>query len=72
VNPLRIESGPSPVSNVTTEPFAPPSMVVTEGPPELVTVMALPSKSMFSVYVPGATNTVFPFAAALIAAWIVG
>jgi len=43
-----------------------PLMVVTAAPPELVTVMALPLKLMFSLYVPGATRTVSPLLAALI------
>lgn len=38
----------------------------------LVTVMPLPLKSIFSLYVPGATRTVSPLRAALIPAWIVG
>ena len=48
VNPLSTEFVPSLELNVTTEPAASPSMVVTAGPPELATVIALPMKSMFS------------------------
>jgi len=49
VKPLKVELVVSPVVNVTTEPLALPSMIVTDGPPELVTVMALPMKLIFSV-----------------------
>jgi len=38
----------------------------------LRTVMALPRKSMFSTYVPGATMTLSPSEAAAIADWMVG
>ena len=48
VNPLSSEFVPSLELNVTTEPAALPLIVVTEGPPELVTVMAFPMKLMFS------------------------
>lgn len=72
VNPLRTELLPSFVSKTTTAAIPPPLIVVTDGPPELVTVIALPLKLMFSYYVPGATSTVSPLEAALIAAWIVG
>src|SRR5215472_12818492 len=72
VKPFRTELDPSLVLNVTTESMAPPSMIVVDGPLTLLTVMALPLKLMFSLYVPSKTTTVSPLLAALIAAWIVG
>jgi hypothetical protein len=45
---------------------------VTVGPEVLLTVIALPRKSMFSKYVPAATTTVSPLRHASIADWIVG
>ena len=48
VNPCRTELAVSLLAKMTTAPFALPSIMVTEGPPELVTVMALPLKLIFS------------------------
>jgi hypothetical protein len=42
----------------TTARFFPPSITVTDGPFALLTVIALPRKSIFSRYVPGETRTV--------------
>src|SRR5262249_39272582 len=72
VKPLRTEAAPSPELKVATESSWPPSMTVTEDPPSLITVMALPRNLMFSEYTPGATRTVSPGAAAAIADWIAG
>jgi hypothetical protein len=47
-------------------------MMVVAGPVSLVTTIAFPRKSIRSKYVPGATSTVSPEAAALMAAWMVG
>src|SRR5262245_55937667 len=47
-------------------------MDVTCGPCSLRTVIALPWKLITSKYVPGATRTISPCVAALIAPWIVG
>ena len=47
-------------------------MVVTSGPSELLTVMALSPRPILSGYVPGATMTSEPSQAALIADWMVG
>jgi hypothetical protein len=67
VKPFRTE----PVSfviNSTTVLAPPPSIVVFDAPCKLVTVIALPLKLMFSLYVPSATSTVSPLFAASIAA----
>ncbi len=72
VNPAKTESNPSLVTNLTPQSEPPPSMIVVAAPLTLVRVTALPSKLMFSLYVPSETNTVSPFEAASIAAWIVG
>jgi hypothetical protein len=49
VSSVRSEAEVSPVTNFTTQLVLPPSMMVVEGPLALLTVMALPLKSMFSV-----------------------
>ena len=56
---------------VASPGLLPPLMVVTVSPPELVTVIALPLKLIFSLYVPGATRTVSPLTAALMPDWMV-
>jgi hypothetical protein len=68
VKPLSVELDVSFVANVTTGATPPPSTIVRLAPFELFTVIALPMKLMFSVYVPGATNTVSPLLATLIPA----
>ncbi len=68
VKPCSTDPVPSVLLNVTVEPPVLLAMVVTEGPFELLTVIAFPLKLMFSVYVPGETRTVSPLTAALIAA----
>ena len=60
VNPSIIESGSSPVKNVTTVQVRFPSMVADPGPFLLFTVMAFPRKLIFSTYVPGLTMMVNP------------
>src|SRR4029077_7408553 len=73
MNPRRTAFEVSAVTNRTTgPPTLLPSMMVTRGPLALATVIALPMKLIVSLYVPAATRTVSPFAAALIPAWIVG
>ena len=72
VNPRSTAPRPSPELNVTTTPPAFPSIVVAAGPASLVTMIAFPEKLIRSTYVPGATSTVSPWAAAPIPAWIVG
>ncbi len=73
VNPLSTAPVPSLFAKVTTGPSAdPPLMIVWVAPatpvaPE-VTVMALPLKSISSLYVPGETRTVSPAFAASIPA----
>jgi hypothetical protein len=47
-------------------------MVVPNGPASLVTIIDLPEKLIRSKYVPGATSTMSPGAAAPIPAWMVG
>src|SRR5688572_14545902 len=71
VNPVSTALRFSAVPNVTTGPARLPSMMVTAGPCSLATVIALPRKSMFSTYVPGATRTMSPGTAASIACWMV-
>jgi hypothetical protein len=68
VNPLGTELAVSFEEKVTTDATPPPSMMETFAPPELVTVIALPLKLIFSLYVPGDTSTVSPLAAALMPA----
>src|SRR5260370_12782046 len=72
VKRFKTEAAVSPVTNSATVLAPPPSMVVFEAPCTLVTVIALPLKLMFSLYVPSSTNTVSPLFAASIAAWMVG
>jgi len=72
VNPLMTEPRPSPALKVTTAPPALPSMMVPAGPASLVRMIALPEKLIRSKYVPGATSTTSPGAAAPIPAWMVG
>ena len=73
VNPSRTVLGPSPLTHLTTLSFKPvASIVVTFGPPELRTMIALPLKLIVSKYVPGATTTSSPLVEASIADWIVG
>ena len=69
---LSTAAAVSAVEKLTTGARLEPSMVVTLGPWALWTAMSLPLKSMFSKYVPGATNTVSPLTDALMAAWMVG
>ena len=52
VKAVQHRLGVSAESNVATDPFLPG--VVTDAPPELVTVIACPWKLIFSTYVPGA------------------
>jgi hypothetical protein len=47
VNPLSTELNVSLEENVTTEESPPPSLIVTVGPMELSTVIALPRKLIF-------------------------
>ncbi len=50
VKPCRMVPGPSRLTHETTVVFSPdPSMVVTSGPSELYTLMALPRKSIASL-----------------------
>jgi len=72
VNPAMTAPRPSPALKVTTAPPAPPSMMVPDGPASLATMIALPKKLIRSTYVPGATSTMSPGAAAPIPAWMVG
>src|SRR4051794_21815749 len=72
VNPRSVGVSPASVAIFTTTPRLQPSIVVAAAPPELWTVMFLWAKSIRSPYVPGATTTTSPSAAASIAAWIVG
>src|SRR5262249_13282064 len=67
VKPRRIAPRVSPEVNDTTDPAPLPSMIVAAGPCSAATITALPRKLMFSTYVPGATSTVSPGAAAAIA-----
>src|ERR671931_456370 len=46
-NPFNRALGPSPLLKSTTGALPPPSIIVTEAPAELVTVIALPRKLMF-------------------------
>ena len=48
VNPVRMEARPSFDMNFTTESSAWPSMIVTDAPWSLATVMDLPEKLIFS------------------------
>jgi hypothetical protein len=68
VKPFRTTAVVSFVINSTTVLAPPPSIVVFDAPCKLVTVIALPLKLMFSLYVPSATSTVSPLFAASIAA----
>src|SRR5262245_1182354 len=67
VKPFRTDDKPSPETNATTDSALFPSMIVDAGPLALVTVIALPWKFRFSLYVPAATRTVSPLTAASIA-----
>jgi hypothetical protein len=67
VNPLNVAARVSPDLNETTDPEYMPSMIVTSGPSSLATVMFFPPKLINSKYTPGATRTVSPCVAALMA-----
>ncbi len=60
VKPWRIAAHVSPEMKRATGPWRLPSMVVVDGPPDDLTMMPLPLKSMFSVYVPGAATRCVP------------
>ena len=68
VKPSTTVSGPTRAEISTVGPPLLPSMMVDMGPFTLVRVMALPSRLMFSTYVPSATRTVVPVPAAAMAA----
>src|SRR6185369_1474621 len=72
VKPSSTDAFVSPEAKITTDPAWLPSMIVVPGPASLRTVIALPWKLIFSKYVPGATSTVSPLLAVVIAPWIVG
>ena len=68
--PLRTVFAPSSLTHCTTWKLPVPSIVVTSGPSELRSVIALPRKLIASKYVPGATTISSMSTALSMAVWI--